>query len=70
MNNDDFARSGFFLFGKGWMTPLSAVLNVSERTIKRWVSGERDIPDGVADDMILFIRAKVGDIEERYWENK
>lgn len=38
---------GLALHGPEWQTPLSRDLGVSDRTVRRWASGENDIPPGV-----------------------
>lgn len=40
---------GHALFGPRWITPhLAEALNVSERTVRRWLDGAVEIPSGVS----------------------
>src|SRR5436309_126764 len=38
---------GEVLYGASWQTALSGRLNVSDRSMRRWASGEDEIPPGV-----------------------
>ena len=38
---------GAMLFGSLWQTDLAEALGVSDRTVRRWVSGETGIPPAV-----------------------
>jgi hypothetical protein len=38
---------GEVLYGTSWQTALSERLNVSDRSMRRWASGEDDVPPGV-----------------------
>lgn len=46
-------RVGEALYGSRWQSDLAHNLNVADRTVRRWVSGEYPIPDGV----VLGLRA-------------
>lgn len=43
--------AGEALYGPRWQTDLAADLNVSDRTMRRWLSGADDLPAGVAFDL-------------------
>lgn len=51
MNKKDLDHIGRFLYGGGWQTALAKELDVNIRTMRRWVSGETDIPFAVADEI-------------------
>lgn len=38
---------GTALFGPSWHGPLSRALDVSDRTLRRWMSGEFEMPEGI-----------------------
>src|SRR5438445_6502453 len=42
---------GEVLFGSSWQTQLANVISVSDRSMRRWVSGEDAIPPGVWRDI-------------------
>ncbi len=47
MSADKLSRIGRALYGERWKTSLALELNVSDRTIRRWLTGEFLIPDQV-----------------------
>lgn len=55
-------RAGEALFGNQWQTPLAEALGVSDRTMRRWVSGDTPVPRGVLDDIERVARQRVADI--------
>lgn len=55
-------RAGEALFGNQWQTPLAEALGVSDRTMRRWVSGETPVPTGVLDDIERAAHGRVADI--------
>jgi hypothetical protein len=42
---------GEVLFGPSWQTQLAATISVSDRSVRRWASGEDSIPPGVWRDI-------------------
>jgi len=55
-------RAGEALYGNQWQTPLATALNVSDRTMRRWVSGDSAVPDSVIADIERVARQRVADI--------
>lgn len=51
---DDLAPICVTLFGEHWQTPLSRAIDVSDRTVRRWVSAG-DAPAFVLDKLLDFI---------------
>lgn len=49
---------GQALYGPEWQTPLGDALGVSDRTIRRWVSGECRIPPNVASELTALVEAQ------------
>jgi|ERR1700722_6018433 len=47
MTPDELAIAGRALYGARWQTSLAIDLNISDRTMRRWLVGESPIPDGV-----------------------
>jgi len=42
---------GSFFYGEQWQAPLARDIRVNERSVRRWVSGEEEIPRGVWRDL-------------------
>lgn len=41
---DTIRRAGEALYGRDWQAPLAEVLKISPNTVRRWLSGEAQIP--------------------------
>lgn len=66
-DKDHFQLCGEALFGTQWRADLATALNVSERTVRRWVAGDFEIPDGAWQDLkrLLAERGKhIRDLEK------
>ena len=53
---------GRALYGERWQSPLARDLGVRYRTIRRWMTGERRLPLGLANDLDKLLRARAGQI--------
>jgi hypothetical protein len=51
MSNRLLKDTGEALFGPRWQTDIAHSLGVTDRTIRGWASGERDMPASVATDL-------------------
>lgn len=54
MNPTDLETAAKLLFGSerfgfGWQRPLARALDVDDRLVRRWASGERSVPPWVPD---------------------
>ncbi|MBR0912649.1 hypothetical protein [Bradyrhizobium japonicum] len=49
---------GEVLFGSSWQTQLANAISVSDRSMRRWVSGEDAIPPGVWRDIHYHARSR------------
>jgi hypothetical protein len=72
-DHDDFARgaaqrigtsqllreAGESLFGPRWQTELGLELNVTNRTVRRWLSGESEPLDGTWVDLEQLIDSRI-----------
>jgi plasmid maintenance system antidote protein VapI len=47
MDPENLKDVGAMLFGSQWQTDLAGALGVSNRTVRRWVSGDTGIPSTV-----------------------
>lgn len=55
-------EAGELLFGDRWQAALAEALGVSDRTMRRWVSGENPIPDGAWADVLNLLRKRGKDV--------
>lgn len=53
--HDLLPQVGEALWGSRWQTDMAEALSISDRTVRRWVAGER-IPPGVWMDMIRIMQ--------------
>lgn len=56
--------TGEALYGPRWQTDLSADLNVSDRTMRRWLAGADDLPPGVAMDLWRICEERAALLDE------
>jgi hypothetical protein len=56
--------TGEKLFGEHWQSDLSGALGVNERSLRRWLSGQDEIPEGVWADLLRLIETRWIDIRE------
>jgi hypothetical protein len=45
---DQLANLGTQIWGRQWQTPMARHVEVTDRTVRRWASGQSPIPDDVA----------------------
>lgn len=57
MSADLVQAVGVALYGPRWQTELARDLDVSDRTVRRWVSGD-DVPAGVTADLRRLCEAR------------
>ena len=56
-------HAGEALYGKYWQASLSEEIGVNVRSIRRWLSGEMEIPFGVTRDISEILAKKQRTIE-------
>ncbi|WP_413724672.1 hypothetical protein [Sodalis sp. RH16] len=54
-----FTEMAESMFGKHWKMPLSEFFGVTDRTIRRWATGENEIPDEAIRGMLSFMYARI-----------
>ena len=54
MTIDELQQRASHLYGHDWQTPLARRVRVDARTVRKWKSGERAIPDWL-DQMLLLL---------------
>ena len=45
-------ETGEALYGPRWQSELARDLDVSDRTVRRWVAGTTDVPQGIYLDLL------------------
>jgi len=55
---DQLADIGRALYGELWQSELARALDVGDRTVRRWLSGDRAIGAGVAADLATICAAR------------
>ena len=56
-------RTGKALYGDRWRAALADDLNVTERTVRRWVAGDTTPPRGVTMDLLRLVHNAMSDLE-------
>jgi DNA-binding transcriptional regulator YdaS (Cro superfamily) len=55
---DDLRRCGEALYGPRFQRTLANVLGINERTIRRWVTGDRPVPPGVQQEIARLLKKR------------
>ena len=56
MNNEQLANAGQLLYGDLWQSALARALDVDNRTVRRWASGESAIKQSIANEIIELLK--------------
>ena len=56
--------AGRALYGPLWQSQLARDLEVSDRTIRRWIAGDADLPAGVATDLWRLAMERAQELDE------
>ena len=52
------------LYGAHWQNALARALDINERTVRRWASGEAPVPLGVWNDISEIIAERVTELRD------
>ena len=63
MTNQLLQDVGQQLYGPRWQTDLSRAIDISDRTMRRWVSGEDSIPEGAWRDIYGKLESRIAELE-------
>lgn len=58
MTPDLLRQCGEALYGDRWQTALAADLQVTDRTLRRWLSQQYGMPDGLENDLRALIEKR------------
>jgi hypothetical protein len=65
---DLLTEAGRALYGDRWQSALARDLDISDRTMRRWVAGDDDPPPGVWTDLLRLTQKRaqrLDDLRER-----
>lgn len=51
MTNEELKKFGKALAGSCWQSHFSEILDINPRTVRRWASGNSNIPNGVLNEI-------------------
>ena len=57
-------RCGEALYGPLWHNALARDLDISDRTLRRWMSGANDVPEGVLGELRELVRRRRAELTE------
>lgn len=57
-------RCGEALYGARWQTELSRDLQVADRTVRRWLNGANDVPDGVYLQLLAMCQERAAELDK------
>lgn len=57
-------RCGEALYGPRWQSEVARDLKVSDRTIRRWVDGSSDVPDGVYLELLSLCTERAAELDD------
>lgn len=52
------SRAGEALYGPRWQSELAGELDISDRTMRRWVAGDSPVPPGVYLDLLRMTQER------------
>lgn len=58
-----FQQVGEALWGPRWQSEMARELDVADRTVRRWVAGEMDPPNGVYGDLLRLVGKRAAVLE-------
>lgn len=62
MTRDELTQAGQALYGERWQSALARTLDVSDRTMRRWVAGSSPIPDDVRAETRALLKDRLSAI--------
>jgi len=57
-------RCGEALYGHRWQTEVSRDLDVADRTVRRWLDGSSDVPDGVYLQLLSMCQERSAELDD------
>lgn len=69
MTIEQLEQAGRLLYGDQWQSALARALDVDNRTVRRWVSGESAIKDAIRDEITELLTTNQKEIGEYLADN-
>lgn len=66
MTPSTLRAAGEALYGDRWQSAIAADLGLADRTIRRWLAGDRDMPDDLAPRIMALIEARLPALKSAY----
>ena len=63
-NLNNLKQAGELLHGKYWQRQLAKDLGVNDRTVRRWVSRDSQVKDGVIADLKIILQSKIDNMQK------
>ena len=63
-NLNTLKQAGELLHGKYWQRQLAKDLGVNDRTVRRWVSRDSQVKDGVIADLKIILQSKIDNMQK------
>ena len=63
-NLNTLKQAGELLHSKDWQRPLAKDLGVNDRTVRRWVSRDSQVKDGVIADLKIILQSKIDNMQK------
>lgn len=60
---NDLRQVGEALYGERWQTPLAADLDVSDRTVRRWLDGSRAMPAALPAELHRLVTYRIATLQ-------
>ena len=57
-------RCGEALYGPRWQSEIARDLKVADRTVRRWLVGSNDVPDGVYLELLGLCQERAAELDE------
>jgi hypothetical protein len=61
---DLLSRAASLLYGEMWQTPLASELGVPPRQVRRWASGDRQIPPSTWPELVRLLKIRLLEVED------
>ena len=58
----ELEMTGAALYGPRWQTDLARALDVSDRSMRRWVAGQNAVPDGLRPVLARLVAERIEEL--------